>query len=1125
MACVGSPFFGAAIIATASLGFATQSIGQPPAREEVQRHYLSADREALADDLIAHVQTLRERGEYALAAAAADYVLSYRRLFQPEAWWEVRQALHYKESLERIVALPGPQKRRLSELDSMFSRFYRLYKNGQYLEAANVLRQAAEERSEITPWAHYYIVTDLVNASTALQNAGEFAVSESMLRAAVDRARREIGELHPRTAMAIHNLAVLTRRRGEAVEAQSLYAEALAIRRQILKPGHRDIAQSLLGLGAALFDQGRFEEARAPLNEGAKVLSSQDEEGRWSPSSALLAKFLANLARVEHEMGRFEEAITLHEEALRVRIDALGPDHTDVAASHESIGDLAFDQKRFERAREAFDTALMIRSAKSAVSQESALRISLLAKRGRTARALGSLEEAEQLLREALDLASEQRIAVVGDERERAAYGDRLGLDTLAANLAILLIEKGNVDDALTASEMGRGRALLDLLARAELDLFSEALAGEDPVSVERLETRLKSARVARTGVASAEARIPTLRKERSAIEQDALLVDDERSHRLAELDQLIAEAVDVVKEKRRVLAEASAGVLAELRGLFPAAEPMSAHSVLAALAPGEFVLNFLWTDEDVAVLAAGDANVSGALLVDGEDQVDALRERVDAFRTVLTDRSSTAFDTATARALLEDLLPPDLWARAAKADRLIIVPDGPLHGIPFEPLLRVSGGLAGLPVVYAASATMYLDRKRAGKVKRSADGSALRLTVVGDPIFDRGDDEPATYPDAGVVITSVAVDTNAAEAGLRRGDVIRSYAGAETTNFESLADAISEVNKAVEAGERDPGNRDVSVSIWRNGETFEVALAPGRIGVNLSQSPPDEILRSMAFFDRGLAAVEAEATAVDQVRLFGDSLRRLLGSAREARALAAIAEQSGGEVTLLLREDAAIGHLSNAADGAHILHLATHGLTGNSARPYEASLALTQPETPAPDDIGFLRLEDLIRSWRGKLADCRLVVLSACDTQRGVLRGDAMMSLPWGFFYAGAPTVVASLWKVDDTATSLLMQRFYENLLGVHDDARSIHNRSYDADEPLPTLDALDEAKQWLRLLTTADRNRLLGADVGAIADEAARGSPSPRRGPLTRSDAEDARPYAHPYYWAAFVLYGSGG
>jgi CHAT domain-containing protein len=108
------------------------------------------------------------------------------------------------------------------------------------------------------------------------------------------------------------------------------------------------------------------------------------------------------------------------------------------------------------------------------------------------------------------------------------------------------------------------------------------------------------------------------------------------------------------------------------------------------------------------------------------------------------------------------------------------------------------------------------------------------------------------------------------------------------------------------------------------------------------------------------------------------------------------------------------------------ILHFATHGLL-NSEHPELSGLVLSLVDENGKTQDGFLRMHDIY--------DLRLraevVVLSACQTGLGKeIKGEGLVGLTRGFMYAGAPRVIASLWKVDDLATAELMKHFYSGML-----------------------------------------------------------------------------------------------
>jgi CHAT domain-containing protein len=108
------------------------------------------------------------------------------------------------------------------------------------------------------------------------------------------------------------------------------------------------------------------------------------------------------------------------------------------------------------------------------------------------------------------------------------------------------------------------------------------------------------------------------------------------------------------------------------------------------------------------------------------------------------------------------------------------------------------------------------------------------------------------------------------------------------------------------------------------------------------------------------------------------------------------------------------------------IVHFATHGLINNQ-HPDLSGVVLSLVDEQGRPQNGFLRLYDI---YNLKL-DAELVVLSACQTALGKeIRGEGLVGLTRGFMYAGAPRVVASLWRIDDRASADMMSRFYSAML-----------------------------------------------------------------------------------------------
>lgn len=157
----------------------------------------------------------------------------------------------------------------------------------------------------------------------------------------------------------------------------------------------------------------------------------------------------------------------------------------------------------------------------------------------------------------------------------------------------------------------------------------------------------------------------------------------------------------------------------------------------------------------------------------------------------------------------------------------------------------------------------------------------------------------------------------------------------------------------------------------------------------------------------------------------FGETLPRLLASRQEAKNIASLIDKK--EANVRTDFEANVENIENLQlKNYRILHFATHGLL-NSSRPELSGLIFSLYDKYGNKQNGFLSLNDI---YNLNFAS-DLVVLSACQTALGKdVRGEGLIGMSRGFLYAGSNRIIASLWKVDDAATSEFMKRFYTNHL-----------------------------------------------------------------------------------------------
>jgi hypothetical protein len=414
------------------------------------------------------------------------------------------------------------------------------------------------------------------------------------------------------------------------------------------------------------------------------------------------------------------------------------------------------------------------------------------------------------------------------------------------------------------------------------------------------------------------------------------------------------------------------------------------------------------------------------------------------------------------------------------------------MDGVPVDLLTE------GYTVSYAPSGSLFAYLH--GRERPTSQG----LLVLADPVFDLPKTEAAAapLPPGGLLLDVIAPGSNAAMAGLKTADVLLRYADTDLMTLDDLAEAL-------QAHAQD---KEVTLRVWRNGETQNRTVQPGKLGVVLARDPAPKALAERRQFAQQLEqarnADDGDWQPLPGTRIEAEALRRLFTAQKQEVQLLTDSQASEQALDELSR--------SGALGKVRYLHLATHGLLDRET-PLRSALILSRDQLPDPDQQlakglplydGKLTAVEVLRDWH---LDADLVTLSACQTALGKYElGESFVGFPQALLLAGARSVCVSLWNVNDTATALLMSRFYQNLLGAREGLKA----------PLAKAEALAEAKGWLRRLPRSEALQLAAQVTGGV--ERGKGRPALPQTPVVPETDKDEPPYAHPYYWAAFVLVG---
>ncbi|BDS09369.1 CHAT domain-containing protein [Aureispira anguillae] len=885
---------------------------------------------------------------------------------------------HYKEAeslwLEVKHLNAKIRKEDITNLINLATLYQEL---GDYVQAKKLLEEgktiAAHLGKESLKYADY-----LHTLAALYQEMGQYKKAELLFLKANGIRIKIKGKFHLDYTVGINHLGTLYQETGQFIAAEALYLESLEIKAKLLGKEHSNYAVSLYNLAVLYLEMGNYSKAELFHLESKKII--EITQGKEHPN---YATSLLGLATLYLGIGDYEKAEPLYLEAKKVRVKLWGKKHLSYVEVLDYLGILYQNSGAYKKSELSYLEGKAIRG--EVIGKDNIHYIRSVNHLGVLYLILERLAEAEQLFLEAA-MKNKRLLGTENPTYTVALY-----------NLGSLYLRKEKLDKAffyckesIATNSAQIDSNCLEIMALDTFDYYSDKCIN---YSIYKLLEVIK-AQYQKTAD-------KTKLKQHYQLAQSAIRLnerfrndfrDDDDKLRTLEmnndfvkagistallLDQPthIQEAFSFAEQNKSILlADAIKGNRARVFGDLPdtlAEEELQLQKKLAEL-----------KKENYSVQTADEkARVNREL---GE-----LNLKIDSFLKSLKDKypkyHALKYENITAKAqeiqslldeksLMIEYFQTDtiLYLFALSKDQVALYP----ISIHKDSLEKRIGTLRNA----LSNFIFNIEKKAVADEHYVENAHWLYQKIVAIALKDKSIKNL-------IVITDGALGHLPFEAFLTR-------AVKGEKDYRLMPYLLNDYTISY----------NYSATLWKD---------------NLKEGKPNSNGEILAF---GATYPKVDSNALSfRLPYFLDlrlSLPQLPESEHEVNVLA-----QNFEGNFLIGEQANEQLFKEKALGYGIIHLAMHGRS-NSRIPMLSSLAFTEDNNQ--EENNFLEAYEISQLE----LNANLVVLSACETGYGKFKqGEGVISIARSFMYAGAPSLIVSLWQVNDASTAVLMQSFYHYL------------------------------------------------------------------------------------------------
>jgi CHAT domain-containing protein/tetratricopeptide (TPR) repeat protein len=1004
----------------------------------------------------------QERDDLPSARKSLEELLELRtNLFGKDDWRtaDVRRFLAFQSHLESIKP---EQRAELREAEKLWQKGWDIEKQGTYRDAIPFAEQAMALRRQLLGNDHWLTGDAIFLVGWLEAELGDLLKAESLHRESLEIVRKTKGESHPDYSADLHNLATLDWKMGDFSRAETVMLKAVELTRKLQGEKSNEFAVQLTTL--ALIYEGMGDYVRCEQMHRQALAIRLDLFG---PNHREYAHSLFNLAALCANMGDYVHAEPMLLQAAEIRKKAFGEKHPAYATCLNSLGELYRRKEEFARAEPYYQQALAIR--KETLGEKHPEYAISLNNLGLLYSKMGKFHLAAPCYEKAVAISKE----TVGEQHLKYALA--------VHNLAWLCMDTGKYDRA-------------EPLFRQSIEIHKQVLGEQDPKgyanglnSLARLYGLMGDPR---RGIPLAWQAVQITRTFADRVapvqsERQQLALRQEIWHYLdLYLALSVAAGIPADEVYQQVLAwkgfvSARQQQLREIRAIQAGNHPETAQ--LCARLEG--------ATRQLAVLSRTRA---GSVDADRRFRLQELGNEVESLQAELAKVNAAVRKQQEQRKRTPEDIRKVLPPGAVLIDFLAYEP---IHSSGDKIKVK-KGDITGLLVAFIVRADRPVERVELGPaapISKAIEAWRKDFGLAGgdesaDAVLRRLLWLPLEKHVGNAAV--LLVSPNSMLAPLPWGALPGSKPG--TYLIEERAIAAVPIPQLLPDLLASRTNQANSIS------TSPSLLVVGDVDFDAAAGATDKTTVTLA-----VPSVARAGTA--------SGWGRLPASKAEVDAIKTafteIPSKSG--VTELRGPEPTAPAVRRLLPQYRYLHFATHGFfappdvlgvndTGSDPgsdivgiHPGLLSgivLAGANQPASANQDCGILTALEV---GELDLSRVELATLSACETGLGqAASGEGVLGLQRAFQTAGARTVVASLWKVDDQATQELMVRFYENLWR----------------KKLPKLEALRQAQ--------------LSLIRGNVAAGPARGFER-----VAETGQVQAPVAASPRLWAAWVLSGDPG